>query len=1129
MGRLNGVPRRAAVAALATVAALLLPAAAASAGTVPSGFQESVVLSGFTEPTTFAFSPDGRVFVGEKSGIIKVYDSLSDPTPEVFADLSTEAHDFWDRGLLGMALDPDFPAKPYVYVLYTLDAPPGGTAPKWGGVTLSDGCPTPPGPTTDGCVVSGRLAKLTATGNEATGQTNLITDWCQQFPSHSVGDLAFGPDGSLYVSGGDGASFTTSDWGQFGNPQVNPCGDPPAGVGGAMTPTTSEGGSLRSQDVRTPADPTGLNGSLLRIDPETGLAKAGNPLALSASANAQRIVAYGMRNPFRFTMRPGTNEVWVGDVGQGTWEEIDRVANPTGAAPYNFGWPCYEGNNDSSARMPAWDALNNPLCETLYDQGPGAVTAPYFSYKHTSTVVSGETCPTGSSSVSGLAFYGSGQFPNAYNGALFFADYSRACIWAMMPGAGGLPDPSNIQTFDAGAHGPVNLKVGPDGSLYFADLTGGKIWRISHSNGNQPPIAVATANPENGASPLNVQLSAAGSSDPDPGDTLSYAWDLDGDGQFDDSTLQAPTHVYSSSGTHVATVRVSDPDGASDANSVSIQVDNTPPTATITAPLSTATWAVGDQIPYSATATDAQQGTLPDSAYKWKVILHHCPSNCHEHAVVEASGSSGFFVAPDHDYPSWLEFRLTVTDAGGLTDTETVKVDPKTVSLEVQTLPVPGLEVVIDGTAGESPFTATVIKGSNHTVATQSQTLGGHDYAFGAWSDGGDAAHSLIVNQNISLTAVFGPPAAPTIASTSPASPNNSSSPKVSGSVGTDFPTAVKIYTGGSCTGPAAASGTAAQFTGSGIAVPVPSDATTQLRAVAANAAGDSACSNLVSYTEDSTAPAAPTLASTPLSPANDNKPKVSGSAEAGSAVRVFKSSDCSGPAAATGGSAQFASGLALSVVPDNADTPLSATATDIAGNVSGCSAAIHYVEDSAAPAPPKLSLITRSPGNSNKPKLGGRAEAGATVRVFAVDSCSGQVLATGSAAQLAAGLAVTVPSNSHTTLAARAIDAAGNTSPCSKAVGYVEDSTAPQTKLIGAPKAHIKRGPGGRAKVSISFATNDPSAHFVCGLDRAKPSRCTSPFRAKLKAGRHKLTVTAVDAAGNADPTPATRKLQVR
>ena len=120
------------------------------------------MFSGLTHPTAVRFSPDGRVFVAEKSGLIKVFANLSATTPTVFHDLRTNVHNFWDRGLMGLALHPNFPTIPSVYVLYTYDKDPNNPqVPRWGtpGVT-SDGCPTPPGPTTDGCVVSGRLSRL---------------------------------------------------------------------------------------------------------------------------------------------------------------------------------------------------------------------------------------------------------------------------------------------------------------------------------------------------------------------------------------------------------------------------------------------------------------------------------------------------------------------------------------------------------------------------------------------------------------------------------------------------------------------------------------------------------------------------------------------------------------------------------------------------------------------------------------------------------------------------------------------------------------------------------------------------------------------------------------------------------
>jgi uncharacterized repeat protein (TIGR01451 family) len=746
------------------VAALLvfLAIGGSRASALPQGFQETTLpFTTLVNPTAIEFAADGRVFVAEKSGRIKIFSNLNDSTPDLFADLSANVHNFWDRGMLGLALDPGFTTgRPYVYVLYTFDAPIGGSPPTWG-----DNCPTPPGPTGDGCVVSARLSRLTANGNQMTGPEQvLINDWCQQYPSHSIGSLVFGADGALYVTGGDGASFNFADWGQDGNP-LNPCGDPPGGVGGTQTPPTAEGGALRSQDLRTPfnpnpppppPDPTSLDGAVLRVNPDTGQGLPDNPLAGSSDANERRIIAYGLRNPFRMTIRPGTSEVWLGDVGWNTWEEVNRIADRLGMVE-NFGWPCYEG----VGRQSGYDSANLNICENLYAQGTGAVVPPYYTYNHSAKVVPGESCPpnpdgTGaSSSTAGVAFYTGGPFPDSYDGALFFADYSRDCIWVMFPGTNGLPNPNNRATFVAPAANPVDLQVGPDGALYYPDFDGGTIRRIAYSI-NEPPIASATGSPTSGPAPLTVNFDGSGSSDPEGG-PLTYAWDLDGDGAFDDSTAVQPTYTYTQPGTYNARLRVTDNQNQSATSApVTISANNSPPTATIDTPTAGTTWKVGDLISFSGHATDPQQGTLSASALSWDLILHHCPSDCHTHGIQSWPGvASGSFNTPDHEYPSYLELRLTATDAGGLTDTKTLQLDPRTVVLTFQSSPA-GLQLVVGSSSSATPFTRTVIEGSNNSISAPSpQTLGGTDYAWASWSDGGAQSHNVIANAATMYTAAY--------------------------------------------------------------------------------------------------------------------------------------------------------------------------------------------------------------------------------------------------------------------------------------------------------------------------------------------------------------------------------------
>ncbi|HVY28977.1 MAG TPA: PQQ-dependent sugar dehydrogenase [Polyangiaceae bacterium] len=711
-----------------------------------AGFVETTVLQGLQLPTVVRFASDGRVFVGQKGGKIWVFDGLDDAIPTLFADLSARVHDFWDRGLLGLTLDPDFPQKPYVYVLYAYDGDPGGASPKWG-----DQCPTPPGATGDGCVISGRLSRFTANGNVAGAETVLVEGWRQQYPSHSIGQVEFGPDGALYASGGDGASFNFVDYGQDGNP-LNPLGDPPVAVGAAQTPPSAEGGALRAQSVRRQDGPAVLNGSIIRVDPDTGLGLADNPLASSGDVNAQRILAYGLRNPFRIASRPGKSELWIADVGWNDWEEVNRIPLG-GAAPLNFGWPCYEG----AGKQAGYDAADLALCESLYTGG--GHTAPFFTYAHNAGVSANDGCGRGSSSVTGIAFYTGSSYPAAYQGAMFFADYSRRCIYVMDQGQNGEPAPATARSFHVDADGPVFLTTGPGGDLFYAALNTGTIQRISYLQ----PAAAFTATPTTGQTPLIVRFDGTKSTKALPSDTLTYAWDLDGDGVFDDADEAKPAYLYDNVGDVTVKLQVTDQRGVSDVSAPLVikatkepPPVSTPPEVFIDTPVAGSTWQVGDTIQFSGHATDAEDGTLPASALSWHIVIQHCPSGCHIHDLLTFDGqASGSFTAEDHDYPMHLELILTATDSSGQTRTVRRELDPKTVSLVFDTQPS-GFELVVGPTAEKTPFARRVILGSENTIsALPTQTAGGSSWTFSKWSDGLAASHSITANAAARYVATY--------------------------------------------------------------------------------------------------------------------------------------------------------------------------------------------------------------------------------------------------------------------------------------------------------------------------------------------------------------------------------------
>ncbi len=637
----------------------------------------------------------------------------------------------------GIALDPQYPTRPYLWALYTKNAEVGGPVPKYdSGLSDTDTCPN--GAAND-CRVSGELTRLTLdpltgvwTGTEAV----LLHGWCQQYGSHSIGSVVFGPDGYLYVSSGDGASYDTVDVGATGTQR---CTDP-----------SGYGGALRSQSVRRPAGTAAeLNGTVLRLDPDTGAPAPGNPFAGDPDPIRQRVLAYGLRNPYRIAPRPGTNEIWVGDVGWGTWEELNRIDVDNTAE--NFGWPCYEG----AARQSGYDNANQPLCESLYTQGPSAVTNPQLAYNHGAQLGTG--CPTGGSAISAVGFSTNATaYPASYRGGVFFGDYSRRCLWyASMTGSS--VNAGSVAVFDATAY-PAELKSGPGGDMYLVDIGANRVKRIRYTaGGNTPPIAIARANPTSGPTPLTVQFDGSGSSDPDAGSSVTYAWDLDGDGAFDDSTAVSPTWTYTSPGAVTVRLRVTDNLGATAIGSVAVTAGSSAPVVTVSSPATTTPWKVGDTVGFTVSATDAEDGTLDSSRITTRLVLKHCPggANCHDHVQQTFAGaSSGSFVAPDHEYPCWLELQASATDSSGITTTTDLRLDPATVNLSIDTSPT-GLQATVGGDQRTTPFTVPVIERSVNTIAVSSPQVAGPTYTFAAWSDGGAISHDVVADATRTYTAAF--------------------------------------------------------------------------------------------------------------------------------------------------------------------------------------------------------------------------------------------------------------------------------------------------------------------------------------------------------------------------------------
>jgi glucose/arabinose dehydrogenase len=605
----------------------------ADGATVPPGFSESLIAGGLSSPTAMQFAPDGRLFVCEQGGRLRVIkDGALLPTPFVTVTVSSAG----ERGLLGVAFDPAFAVNRFVYVYYTATTP----------------------------TVHNRISRFTANGDVAVAGSEVVIlelDNLSSATNHNGGALAFGADGKLYAAVGENANAANAQ--SLGN----------------------------------------LLGKMIRINKD-GTIPTDNPFYTSAAGRNRAIWALGLRNPFTFAFNPAGPEMFINDVGQNTWEEIND-----GRIGANYGWPDTEG----------------PTTDPRFD-------SPRYAYNH-----SGGTC-----AITGGAFYAplTTQFPASYWNDYFFADFCGGWIRTLDPAAG-----NSIATFATGITFPVDLKVGDDGGLYYlargSGATTGVVYRVR--SGDQAPSITAHPVNRSVAAGASATFSVRASGTP----PLRYRWQRNGadiaGATAEDYTISPVTEA--DNGARFRAIVTNDFGSVASDEAILTVTANQPPTGTITQPAAGTLYSGGTVVNYAGTGSDAEDGTLPASAFTWRVDFHH-DTHTHPFVAPTTGARSGSFTIPTTGETSanvWYRIHLSVRDSAGLVHASERDILPRKVQLTLATNPA-GLQLRLDGQPVATPLTFHSVVGIARSLqAPTPQTSGPSTYEFVSWSDGGAASHTI--------------------------------------------------------------------------------------------------------------------------------------------------------------------------------------------------------------------------------------------------------------------------------------------------------------------------------------------------------------------------------------------------
>jgi glucose/arabinose dehydrogenase len=641
---------RASCVILWIVAALSL-ASVTHAATFPSGFAETRIATGISTPTAMSFAPDGRLFVCEQGGRLRVIKNgtlLSTP----FLTVSVSSNG--ERGLLGVAFDPNFASNGYVYVYYTTASSP----------------------------IHNRVSRFTASASNpdvaaAGTEVQLLNlPSLSSASNHNGGAIHFGTDGKLYIAVGDNAN------------------------------------SANSQPLTTTL------GKILRINAD-GTIPADNPFVSQTTGINQAIWGRGLRNPFNFAIDRSNGRIHLNDVGQSGWEEVNHAI-----AGANFGWPQTEGMNPA---------------------GVSGVRYPIYVYEN----VGANGC-----AITGAAFYRptTSNFPAAYAGRYFFGDYCAGFIRMLSPSSY-----TSSTTFATGINQLVDIQVGSDGSLYYLARGGGDVYRVQYTANSAPSI---TSNPVNRT--VSMGQSASFSVTASGTAPMTYQWQRNG-ANIANATSSTYTLQSTTAGDNGATFRavVSNNWGSATSSAATLTVMSSgAPTGSISSPAAGTRYRGGQTIAFSGTGSDLEDGTLPPSAFTWRVDFHH-DTHSHPHMPATSGITSGSFTIADRGETSanvWYRVFLTVRDSSGLTHTSMRDVLPLTSVVRIESN-LSNAQLTLDGAPITAPYTFTGVEGIIRSLgAVSPQTSGSTTYDFASWSDGGQQTHEIATpTADTTYTALFQP------------------------------------------------------------------------------------------------------------------------------------------------------------------------------------------------------------------------------------------------------------------------------------------------------------------------------------------------------------------------------------